>query len=161
MKLVVACLLGGACAAPPPSAPPPAELHVTPIASAPATATANTTVTMTAPGVDAGDTRETVVIPDADNVILGLRPSFRDCYQDGLRRDPKMEGRVVIAVVVGESGTVDTARLASNSGLGEDVAACMIDKLRYARFTAPGPGKKGRLNVPITFVIAVRDAGAP
>lgn len=153
-------LLAAACAAPQPSPAPPAELHVAPIASAPPVATATTTVTMTAPGVDAGDTREGVFVPGADDVIMGLRPSFRRCYEDGLQHHPKMEGRVVVSVVVGERGTVDVATMESNTGLSEDVAACFIDKLRYARFTAPGAGKKASLRVPITFVIAQNDAGA-
>lgn len=161
MKLVVASLLGVACAAPTPGAPPPAELPVAPIATAPATATATTTVTMTAPGADAGDAREIGTVHDADKVVAALRVPFRNCYQDGLRRDPKMQGRVVVTIVVGESGVVENARLASNSGLAEDVAACIRDVLFNARFASPGPGKKATLQVPVSFVVAAKDGGAP
>ena len=72
-----------------------------------------------------------------------------------------MHGRVVVAVVVGESGVVENAKLAKNDGLADDVAACIKDVLFNARFASPGAGNKATLQVPVSFIVAPKDGGAP
>ena len=88
---------------------------------------------------------------DADRVIAGLRPRFRQCYNTGLQSDPGMSGKVVIAAKVGPNGEVQSANVASNSGLSDSVASCIARAVRGATFAAPGGGVS-TLNIPVTFV---------
>jgi hypothetical protein len=91
-----------------------------------------------------------VPVNGADRVIAGLRGKFRSCYQTGLNVDPNMEGKVVIAAKVGPNGEVDSASVASNTGLSPAVAACIQGAVKRAQFDAPG-GSGSSLNIPVTF----------
>jgi hypothetical protein len=96
-------------------------------------------------------TSSTVPISDADRVIAGLRPRFRQCYQTGLNSDPSMAGKVVISAKVGPNGEVSSADVASNSGLSPAVASCIAGVVKRAQFSPPGGGGS-TLNIPVTFV---------
>ncbi len=98
-----------------------------------------------------GGTSATVPISDADRVIAGLRPRFRQCYQTGLNSDPSMAGKVVITAKVGPNGEVSSADVTSNTGLSQSVASCIAGVVRRAQFSAPGGGGS-TLNIPVTFV---------
>lgn len=93
----------------------------------------------------------TVPISDADRVIAGLRPRFRQCYQTGLNSDPSMAGKVVVSAKVGPNGEVSSADIASNSGLSPAVASCIAGVVKRAQFSPPGGGGS-TLNIPVTFV---------
>lgn len=98
-----------------------------------------------------GGSSATVPISDADRVIAGLRPRFRQCYQTGLNSDPSMAGKVVITAKVGPNGEVSSADVTSNSGLSPGVASCIAGVVKRAQFNAPGGGGS-TLNIPVTFV---------
>lgn len=98
-----------------------------------------------------GGSTATVPISDADRVIAGLRGRFRNCYQQGLNSDPSMSGKVVISARVGPNGEVQSADVASNSGLSPTVASCIAGVVKRATFSAPGGGGS-TLNIPVTFV---------
>ena len=93
----------------------------------------------------------TVPISDADRVIAGLRPRFRQCYQTGLNSDPSMSGKVVITAKVGPNGEVSDANVSSNTGLSAGVASCIANVVKRAQFNPPGGGGS-TLNIPVTFV---------
>jgi hypothetical protein len=93
----------------------------------------------------------TVPISDADRVIAGLRPRFRQCYQTGLNSDPSMSGKVVITAKVSPNGEVQSADVSSNTGLSASVASCIAGAVKRATFNAPGGGGS-TLNIPVTFV---------
>jgi hypothetical protein len=106
-----------------------------------------------APSGPAGD------VVDADQVIARLRPVFRSCYQDGLREDAAMAGRVVFTVAVEEKGNVGSVAVATRSGgLSEAVVECMSLAIRKATFAPPTSGHVATLKVPISFVAAEADA---
>ena len=98
-----------------------------------------------------GGSTATVPISDADRVIAGLRARFRSCYQTGLNSDPGMSGKVLISARVGPNGEVQSADVASNSGLSPGVAACIAGVVKRATFSAPGGGGS-TLQIPVTFV---------
>lgn len=98
-----------------------------------------------------GGSTATVPISDADRVIAGLRPRFRQCYQTGLNSDPSMSGKVTITAKVGPNGEVSSADVSSNSGLSQQVASCIAGVVKRAQFNAPGGGGS-TLNIPVTFV---------
>jgi hypothetical protein len=98
-----------------------------------------------------GGSTATVPISDADRVIAGLRGRFRACYQQGLNSDPSMSGKVLISARVGPNGEVQSADVASNTGLSPSVASCIAGHVRRATFSAPGGGGS-TLQIPVTFV---------
>ncbi len=98
-----------------------------------------------------GGTSASVPVSDADRVIAGLRPRFKQCYQVGLNSDPNMSGKVVISAKVGPNGEVSSADIASNSGLSPTVASCIAGVVKRAQFNAPGGGGS-TLQIPVTFV---------
>jgi hypothetical protein len=98
-----------------------------------------------------GGSTATVPISDADRVIAGLRPRFRQCYNTGLQSDPSMAGKVVITAKVGPNGEVSSADISQNSGLSQGVASCIARVIKNATFSAPGGGGS-TLNIPVTFV---------
>jgi hypothetical protein len=98
-----------------------------------------------------GGTSSTVPISDADRVIAGLRPRFRQCYQAGLNQDPSMAGKVVITAKVGPNGEVSSSDVTSNTGLSQSVAQCIAGVVKRAQFSPPG-GSGSTLNIPVTFV---------
>lgn len=98
-----------------------------------------------------GGSTATVPISDADRVIAGLRPRFRQCYNTGLQSDPSMAGKVVITAKVGPNGEVSSADVSQNTGLSQGVASCISRVIKNATFSAPGGGGS-TLNIPVTFV---------
>jgi hypothetical protein len=98
-----------------------------------------------------GGTSASVPVSDADRVIAGLRPRFKQCYQVGLNSDPNMSGKVTITAKVGPNGEVSSADISSNTGLSPGVASCIAGVIKRAQFNAPG-GSGSTLNVPVTFV---------
>ena len=98
-----------------------------------------------------GGSTATVPISDADRVIAGLRPRFRQCYQTGLNSDPSMSGKVVITAKVGPNGEVADASVSQNTGLSASVASCIASVVKRASFNPPGGGGS-TLNIPVTFV---------
>jgi hypothetical protein len=90
----------------------------------------------------------TLAIPDADRVIAGLRPRFRGCYQQGLAKDPSIEGRVVVRAVV-TSGAVTHTTIVQNTGLPEPVVECITGVARNALFAGAA---NGTLDIPVSFL---------
>jgi TonB family protein len=103
--------------------------------------------------VNIGGTTATVPIPNADRVIAGLRPRFKNCYQAGLNSDPTMSGKVVVMVRVGPNGEVSSASMVSSSGMSQAAVECVVRQLKAPQFEAIGGGGS-TLNVPLTFVQA-------
>lgn len=98
-----------------------------------------------------GGTTASVAVSGADAVIAGLRGRFRACYQTGLNSDPSMSGKVVISARISPNGEVQSADVASNSGLSPSVAACIAGHVKRATFNAPG-ASGSTLQIPVTFV---------
>jgi hypothetical protein len=101
--------------------------------------------------VQMGGSTATVAISNADRVIAGLRPRFKQCYQTGLNSDPGMSGKVVITAKVSPNGEVQSADVSSNSGLSQAVASCIAGHIKRAQFDPPG-SSGSTLSIPVTFV---------
>jgi hypothetical protein len=93
-----------------------------------------------------------VPVNNAEAVIRSqVHPGAKRCYQKGLESDPSQAGKVVILIKVAPSGEVDSATVASNSGLSAQVAACIAAVARRAKFDAPG-ASGSTISVPFNFV---------
>jgi len=66
---------------------------------------------------------------------------FKLCYENGLRKDRTIAGKVATKFVIDGTGHVATAEEAgSDSTLPEDVRACIVDSFRNLEFPMPEGG---------------------
>ena len=65
---------------------------------------------------------------------------FRLCYEDGLRRDPGLEGRVSVKFVIDRKGGVAMAADAGSEFRDESVVACVVRGFQALSFPQPEGG---------------------
>jgi hypothetical protein len=93
-----------------------------------------------------------VPVSNAEAVIRSqIHPGAKKCYQRGLDSDPTQSGKLVLMIKVAPSGEVDSATIASNSGLSSQVANCISAVARRAKFDPPG-ASGSQISVPFNFV---------
>ncbi|WP_437757051.1 AgmX/PglI C-terminal domain-containing protein [Sorangium sp. So ce1389] len=92
---------------------------------------------------------------------------FRLCYEEGLRRDASLQGRVAVRFTIDPSGAVANARDGGSDLPDAAVVSCVVRAFGALSFPAP---ERGSVNVvyPLQFAPpgaaaapAARDAGAP
>jgi hypothetical protein len=87
---------------------------------------------------------------------LGYWP-FRQCYEEGLRRDQRMSGRVSLELVISPSGAVDRSAVAASSLRDEIVGACLArEALRLAL-----PASESPTTARVDVSLAVGDEPVP
>ncbi|MBW2455921.1 MAG: AgmX/PglI C-terminal domain-containing protein [Deltaproteobacteria bacterium] len=65
---------------------------------------------------------------------------FRACYQDGLRRNPSLEGRVAVSFIINRDGTVYGAANGGSSLADPSVVSCVVSSFGGLTFPAPENG---------------------
>jgi hypothetical protein len=65
---------------------------------------------------------------------------FRQCYEDGLRRNPTLEGRVAVRFVIGRDGAVSNAGNGGSDLADSGVVSCVIGAYYGLSFPAPEDG---------------------
>lgn len=73
------------------------------------------------------------------------------CYQKQLERNPQLEGRIVVRVVVGQYGAVTSAETHSSTMRNKAVEKCLNARMQSIRFPAPTDGDFALLKIPLTF----------
>lgn len=78
------------------------------------------------------------------------RPKFKDCYRDGKKKDPNLEGTVRITVDVDTLGKVRSMKITDKT-LPDPVAQCMLKAVKGTPFPEASkcPGKA--ITIPIAF----------
>lgn len=84
-------------------------------------------------------------------VIIANKNSIRSCYERVLQRKPDMYGKLVLEWDIEEKGRVSRASVVSNSLGDDDVASCIINRLKTWRFPEPPPDQVGRVTFPFVF----------
>ena len=74
------------------------------------------------------------------------------CYEQELRRNPALQGKVVVEFTIEQSGTVSKAAATANTTNDSAVAACVVDTVKRFRFN-PGP-EGGSVTYSYPFVFA-------
>lgn len=92
-------------------------------------------------------------VPNADRVIAGLRPQFKQCYQRALNENPDVEGRTVIVAKVSPNGNVTSAVGAETTGLPDTMVQCIANVVLKTTFEPPG-GAGATLEIPVKYVAA-------
>jgi hypothetical protein len=65
---------------------------------------------------------------------------YKRCFNQGLKTDPHMEGKLVVSVQVGADGKSLSATITNNTGLSSDVAACVAAAAGALEFSPPAGG---------------------
>ncbi len=66
--------------------------------------------------------------------------TFRACYEDGLRRDPNLRGRVEVRFVIGRDGSVPNVGNGHSDMPDGAVIACVLRGFRALSFPQPEGG---------------------
>jgi TonB family protein len=74
------------------------------------------------------------------------------CYEQELRRNPALQGKVTVEFTIEQSGTVSKATATANTTNDASVAACVVDTVKRFRFN-PGP-EGGSVTYSYPFVFA-------
>jgi hypothetical protein len=75
---------------------------------------------------------------------------FRRCYEAGLARDPSLEGRVSVELVIDAAGAVTRANAAASTTLRDpDVVRCVVQSFLHLAFPAPAGGVAIVVQYPI------------
>ncbi len=87
------------------------------------------------------------VVPE---VVREHIDEVRECYNDGLARDPTLAGRVAVNFVIGPDGHVVSAAI--QQGIGDDgVEQCLIERVKTWKFPAPVGGGNVVITYPFNF----------
>lgn len=63
-----------------------------------------------------------------------VRPLFNQCYQEGKKKNPELQGLARIAIAVNAKGKVTSVKPAGTSELGKAVLDCIVTKLKSEPF---------------------------
>ncbi len=75
---------------------------------------------------------------------------YRLCYEEGLARNGKLEGRIAVQLVIGKDGAVVSADAAKETTLADAaVVACVVGAVRSLSFPAPDGGGVVTVTYPI------------
>lgn len=75
---------------------------------------------------------------------------FRLCYENGLKKNPALEGKLVVAFVIGTDGGVSGVHKQSSTIADEGVNACVVASFRNLSFPQPEGGVV-KVTYPIDF----------
>ncbi|GAB4291420.1 MAG: hypothetical protein Kow0090_04920 [Myxococcota bacterium] len=74
-------------------------------------------------------------------VVKSRLSAVQNCYETALKRNPKLQGKIVIAFTIAKDGRVKGADVESSTISDPSVASCIISRLRHWRFPAPDGGE--------------------
>ncbi|MFN3199324.1 MAG: TonB family protein [Bradymonadia bacterium] len=73
-------------------------------------------------------------------VIKRRQGALKSCYEQQLKRNPKLSGKVLLQFQVLESGRVGSAAIVQNSTGSPEFGKCLTDRFRRMRFPRPEGG---------------------
>lgn len=84
-------------------------------------------------------------------IIQANKNSIRSCYERSLQRKPDLYGKLILEWDIGERGRVERTSVKSNT-LGDDqVASCIMARIRELKFPEPPADQIGRVTFPFVF----------
>jgi hypothetical protein len=85
-------------------------------------------------------------LPDISARVEDRRPAARACYEEGVKRLPDLEGRLIINFEINPDGTVADASQSAQDDqiMDEQVVACVADVIKGITFAKSERGKRSR-----------------
>lgn len=97
-------------------------------------------------GSDAADCEPGRCLPDLSKLIQGHRAEARACYDEGQKRQPGIEGRIIINFEIDPTGVVVDASqgMQDNQITEPGVVACIVEIVQNIQFATSATGKTSR-----------------
>lgn len=104
----------------------------------------------------AADEDEDASLPALDqsvikDVIVSHMPAIKYCYNQELKKDPDLAGKVVIKFTVGPKGTVTRTEVKETTLKNKDVESCMVTEIKAWIFPEPRRGESVDIAFPFVF----------
>jgi hypothetical protein len=77
---------------------------------------------------------------EIQKTVRASYPVIQHCYEEGLARDPKLEGRISVRFVIDLDGSVRSAVVDSQTLPDPEVGSCMVKKFLELHFPKPDGG---------------------
>jgi hypothetical protein len=78
------------------------------------------------------------------------RPKLKECYAQGKKKDPNLEGTVKIKMTIDVKGKIKSVKIIENT-LTQPVADCMLNVVKKTPFPEVDKCWDATLTIPITF----------
>jgi TonB family protein len=91
-------------------------------------------------------------------VIAANRERVRACYDAAHKKDPGIQGDLVVAFVINPDGSVKSAEVSPQESEihSPELDSCAIDVLKTLKFPASSRGLESKVNYPFNFKPAAR-----
>lgn len=89
---------------------------------------------------------------EIDTVFSANKGRIQGCYDQGLKEDPDISGRVLLKVVIGNTGAVSKSEVKETTLNHADTEACMVEVAKSLQFPKPEGG--GIVIVSYPFVLS-------
>lgn len=76
--------------------------------------------------------------------------AYRECYERQLKKNPSLQGRVILNLTIASDGSVARADVQGDTLLDEHVNSCIEDRVRNWSFPEPSGGA-AKVRKPFTF----------
>jgi len=135
-----------------PATPAPSEAAA-PAAAAPTeapAASADAAAPAASPGgVVIGETKDECT-PVGVDFEKRARPKLKDCYAEGKKKNPNLEGTVKIKITVDVKGKIKSTKIIEKT-LPDPVAECMLKVIKTTPFPEVDKCWDATLTIPVTF----------
>lgn len=100
-------------------------------------------------GVGIGETKDECT-PVGVDFEKRARPKLKECYRDGKKKDPNLEGTVKIKITVDVKGKIKSTKVIEKT-LPDPVAKCMLKAVQATPFPEVDKCWDSTITIPITF----------
>lgn len=73
--------------------------------------------------------------------IRRRQDAFQSCYENALKANSKLQGKLVVEFTIGDNGKVTDARVVRDGVGSAEVSTCVVATLKRIRFPAPSDGE--------------------
>lgn len=84
-------------------------------------------------------------------IVRAHQNEVRHCYNQGLVRDPNLQGRVAVMFTIGPAGTVPSAAVSETTLSDRNVANCVAGAVKRWKFPKPQTGGTAMVTYPFQF----------
>ena len=94
----------------------------------------------------------TLTRSDIDDTVSKHLPDIRSCYENELKKDPKLSGRIAVNFVIPATGGVKSSKVQRTSLENEAVESCVADQIKKIQFPTPKGGGVVIVTYPFEFM---------